>query len=261
MTREASVLQILSWNINGIRAAEKKGFSKWFIDTAPDILMLQETKTDADNVPASLRNLPGYQAYWNAAQKKGYSGVATLSKAEPLAVQYGFGNDTFDREGRVLITEHTDFTLFNIYFPNGKKNKQRLDYKMKFYDFFLDYIDRWRDDHGHVIIGGDVNTAHHEIDIARPGPNAKISGFLPIERAWMDKFESHGYVDTFRQFHKEPNRYTFWDQRTRARERNIGWRVDYVYVDKDFLPKVKDAFIMDDVKGSDHCPIGITIKP
>jgi exodeoxyribonuclease III len=252
-------MQILSWNINGIRAVDKKGFYPWLQHTQPDILLLQETKADADHLPNNLRQIPGYHTYWNPADRKGYSGVATLSKTEPLKVHTGFGIPEFDKEGRILITEHPDFTVFNIYFPNGKQNKQRLDYKLRFYDAFLTYIDNWRDTHDHVIIGGDVNTAHHDIDIARPGPNSKISGFLPIERQWMDTFESHGYTDTFRHFHKDPDHYTFWDQRTKARERNIGWRVDYIYVDNALLPKIKKAYIMPDVTGSDHCPIGIDL--
>jgi exodeoxyribonuclease-3 len=253
-------MNILSWNINGIRAVDKKGFHTWLLKTSPDILCLQETKADTDHLPNDLRDIPGYYAYWNPADRKGYSGVATLTRQKPLAIHTGFGIPEFDREGRILITEHPGFTLFNIYFPNGKKNKDRLDYKLRFYDAFLTYIDNWRDNHGHVIIGGDVNTAHTAIDIARPGPNSKISGFLPIERAWMDTFISHGYTDTFRAFHKEPDHYTFWDQRTQARERNIGWRVDYFFTDNALLPNIKKAYIMPETTGSDHCPIGIELS-
>lgn len=254
-------MQILSWNVNGIRAIDKHGFYPWLQQTSPDILCLQETKADADHLPNDLRDIPGYHAYWVAADRKGYSGVATLTKPQPTAVHTGFNIPEFDNEGRILITQYPAFTLFNIYFPNGKQNKQRLDYKMRFYDAFLTFIDTWRDTHGHVVIVGDVNTAHQEIDIARPGPNSKISGFLPIERHWMDTFENHGYTDTFRHFHKEPDHYTFWDRRTNARERNIGWRVDYIYVDTAFLPNIKNAYIMPDVMGSDHCPIGINLTP
>jgi len=253
-------MKILSWNINGIRAAEKKGFIQWLFKTSPDILLLQETKADPDDLPTSLQDIPGYHAYWNPAERKGYSGVATLCKKEPLAIQTGFGIDTFDTEGRILITEHPDFTLFNIYFPNGKQNTQRLHYKLQFYDAFLDYIDHWHADHGHVIIGGDFNTAHTDIDLARPGPNAKTSGFLPIERKWLDTFIAHGYTDTFRAYHKEPNHYTYWDQRTGARARNIGWRIDYFFTDTTFMPRLKNAFIIPDITGSDHCPIGIELK-
>lgn len=252
-------MEILSWNINGIRAAEKKGFRTWLLKTSPDILCLQETKTDLDELPASLRDLPGYHNIWNPAERKGYSGTATLSKQKPLAVHIGIGIKEFDHEGRILITQHPGFTLFNIYFPNGKQNKERLDYKMRFYDAFLDFIDNWRDTHGHVIIGGDFNTAHKEIDLARPGPNTKISGFLPIERQWIDTLISHGYTDTFRAFNTKPDNYTFWDQRTNARARNIGWRIDYFFVDIGLLPHVKKAYIMPETTGSDHCPIGITL--
>ncbi len=252
-------MHILSWNINGIRAAEKKGLGPWIQRTSPDILCLQETKTDQEHLPTSLRDLPGYHSFLSPAERKGYSGVATLCTHEPLAVQTGFGIDEFDTEGRILITEHPGFTLFNIYFPNGKKNKERLTYKMRFYDAFLGYIDAWRNEHGHVVIGGDFNTAHEEIDLARPKPNATVSGFLPEERAWISTFIKHGYTDTFRAFNKKSDQYTYWDQRTRARERNIGWRIDYFFVDTAFLPNVKNAYIMPAVTGSDHCPIGLEL--
>ena len=171
----------------------------------------------------------------------------------------GFGIEKFDNEGRTLITEFSSFTLFNIYFPNGKKNQERLDYKLDFYDTFLGYADNLKTDGKNIVVCGDFNTAHKEIDLARPKENEKISGFLPIERAWIDTFIDHGYVDTFRHFKEEPDQYTWWDLKTRARERNVGWRIDYFFVNKEFLPHVKKAFIMQDVMGSDHCPIGIEI--
>ncbi|MDH7507520.1 MAG: exodeoxyribonuclease III, partial [Candidatus Thermoplasmatota archaeon] len=166
----------------------------------------------------------------------------------------------FDKEGRILITKFPDFTLFNIYFPNGKQSKERLDYKLKFYDAFLDYADDLKNKKNNIVVCGDFNTAHKEIDLARPKENEKISGFLPIERAWIDKFIEHCYVDTFRYFNKQPNQYTWWDLKSRARERNVGWRIDYFFVNKEFMPFVKKAFIMQDILGSDHCPIGIEIK-
>lgn len=251
---------ILSWNVNGLRAAERHGFSSWLATASPDICCLQEIKATIDQLPETLRAIPGYHTAFSSAQKRGYSGVATLSQQQPLSVKTAFDN-VLDPEGRILITEHPGFTLFNIYFPNGKKNAERLAYKMAFYDHFLTYVDAWRATKDrHVVIGGDFNTAHHEIDLARPGPNSTISGFLPQEREWISTFIDHGYVDTFRHFHKEPGQYTFWDQKTRARERNVGWRVDYFFVDAGLLPKVRDAFIMPEVMGSDHCPIGLELS-
>ena len=253
-------MRILSWNINGIRAIDKKGFFNWFQKVHPHILCLQEIKAEKDQFPPHLKNTPEYHIYINPAERKGYSGVATYSKIPPTAVDMGFGIDIFDTEGRVLITEYQNFVLFNIYYPNGKQNQQRLDYKLKFYDTFLSYADNLKAEGKNIIVCGDFNTAHKPIDLARPKANETISGFLPVERAWIDTFIDHGYVDTFREFNKEPDQYTWWSMRTRARDRNIGWRIDYFFVNKEFLPQIQDAFILTDVMGSDHCPIGIEIK-
>jgi len=253
-------MKLLSWNVNGIRAADKKGLFNWFKKESPDILCLQEIKASPEQVPLHLRNTPGYHIFWNPAEHKGYSGVVTYTKTKPISVKTGFGIDKFDKEGRILITEYRLFTLFNIYFPNGKQGPERLDYKLKFYDTFLSYADNLKAKGKNIIVCGDFNTAHKEIDLARPKENEKISGFLPIERAWIDTFIDHGYVDTFRYFNKEPNQYTWWDMKTNARERNVGWRIDYFFVNKEFMPRVKKAFILQDVMGSDHCPVGIEIK-
>ena len=204
--------------------------------------------------------MPGYNVYWNSAERKGYSGVVTFTKEKPIDLKKGFGIEKFDIEGRILITEFQSFVLFNIYFPNGKKNQERLDYKLDFYDTFLAYTDNLKAEGKNIVVCGDFNTAHKEIDLARPKENEKISGFLPIERAWIDTFIDHGYVDTFRHFNKESNQYSWWDMKTRARERNIGWRIDYFFINKEFIPLVKKAFILQDVMGSDHCPIGIEIE-
>ena len=252
-------MKILSWNVNGIRAADKKGLLDYFRKESPDIFCLQEIKAMPEQIPPHLRNLPGYHIFWNSAERRGYSGVATFSKVKPTDVKMGFGIEKFDIEGRVLITEFPLFTLFNIYFPNGKKNKERLDYKLDFYDTFLAYADNLKADGKHIVVCGDFNTAHNEIDLARPKENEHVSGFLPVERAWIDTFVDHGYVDTFRHFNKEPDQYSWWDFKTRARERNVGWRIDYFFVSKDFLPFVKKSFILQDVYGSDHCPVGIEI--
>ena len=253
-------MKILSWNVNGIRAADKKGLFEWFKTISPDILCLQEIKALPEQVPPHLRNTPGYNIFFNSAERKGYSGVATFSKEKPIDVKKGFGIEKFDIEGRVLITEFPSFTLFNIYYPNGKKNQERLDYKLDFYDTFLGYADNLKAEGKNIVVCGDFNTAHKEIDLSRPKENSKISGFLPVERAWIDTFIDHRYVDTFRHFNKEPNQYSWWDMKSGARERNVGWRIDYFFVNKEFLPHVKKAFIMQDVMGSDHCPVGIELE-
>lgn len=253
-------LRLLSWNVNGIRAAYKKGFVEWFIKDNPDILCLQETKAHPEQLTDDLLNINGYKSYFSSSiVKKGYSGVAIYTKLEPIKVVHGFGIPKFDDEGRIIVAEYKDFILINIYYPNGKAREERLKYKMDFYDAFLDYADSLVKKGKKLVICGDVNTAHKEIDLARPKENSKISGFLPIEREWMDKFFSHGYVDTFRMFNDQPEQYTWWDQQSRARERNVGWRIDYFIVSDNFKKNVKNAFIMPDVMGSDHCPIGLEI--
>jgi exodeoxyribonuclease-3 len=253
-------MKLISWNVNGIRAADKKGLYDWFSKEKPDVLCLQEIKALPEQLPPHLKNTPDYNIYINSAERKGYSGVATYTKQKPVDVKNGFGIEKFDIEGRTLITEFDDFVLFNIYYPNGKKNQERLDYKMDFYDTFLGYADNLKAQGKNIVVCGDFNTAHKEIDLARPKENEKVSGFLPIERAWIDTFVDHGYIDTFRHFNKDPEQYSWWDMKTRARERNVGWRIDYFFVNKEFIKHVKNAFIMQDVYGSDHCPVGIEIE-
>ena len=253
-------MRIICWNVNGIRAADKKGLFEWFMHEKPDILCLQEIKALSEQFPPHLRNTPDYHVYISSAERKGYSGVATYTKLKPSVIETGFGIEKFDTEGRILIAEFPQFILFNIYFPNGKKNQERLDYKLDFYDTFLVYTDNLKAQGKNIVVCGDFNTAHKEIDLARPKENEKISGFLPIERAWIDTFIDHGYIDTFRQFNNNPEQYSWWDMKTRARDRNIGWRIDYFFVNKEFIKYVKKAFIMQDVMGSDHCPVGIDIE-
>jgi len=253
--------KILCWNVNGVRAVRGKGFLKWLSRDSPDILCLQETKARPEQLDKELREPRGYYAYWNyPKESKGYSGIATFTKKKPLRVQKGFGIEEFDTEGRTIITEYPEFTLLNVYFPNGKKDETRLKYKLDFYDAFLQFVKPLQERGEKLVICGDFNTAHKEIDLARPKENQHISGFLPIERAWIDKFIAHGFVDTFRQFSKEPNQYTWWDLKTRARERNIGWRIDYFFVTENLLRSVSKAFIMPEIAGSDHCPVGIILK-
>ena len=253
-------LRLLSWNVNGIRAAYKKGFLDWFKKEKPDILCIQETKAHPDQLTDDLKNVDGYQSYFSSAEKKGYSGVVTYSKINPLQFQHGIGIKKFDSEGRFVITDFKDFILFNIYFPNGKASKERLEYKMGFYDEFLKHCKKLLKKGKKIVVCGDVNTAHKEIDLARPKENSEVSGFLPEEREWIDKFLSAGFIDTFRMFNKEPENYTWWDQVTRARDRNVGWRIDYFYASENMKPNIKSATIHSSVMGSDHCPIELLLK-
>jgi len=252
-------MRVISWNVNGIRAVHKKGFLDWFASESPEILCIQETKAIQSQLPGELTSVPGYHSYFSAPDRKGYSGVALYTRQEPESVTYGFGIEKFDNEGRTIIADFGTFLLFDIYFPNGKRSDERLRYKMDFYDVFLDYIDDLKSKGRHIVVCGDVNTAHKEIDLARPKENSKISGFLPEERSWMDKFLEHGYVDTFRVSNQQPDNYSYWDQITRARDRNVGWRIDYCFVDQGFAGQVSNAFILPEVMGSDHCPVGIEI--
>lgn len=253
-------LTLYSWNVNGLRAAHAKGFLDWFLSRAPDILCVQETKAAEEQLPRELREVEEYHVYFSAAERKGYSGVALYSRPEPVSVKGGFGTPRLDSEGRTLVADYGDFVLFNIYFPNGKQSKERLRYKMEFYDAFLDHAEALRKKGKGVIACGDFNTAHKEIDLARPKENSKVSGFLPEERAWIDKFIERGYSDTFRMFNQEPGQYTWWDLKTRARERNIGWRIDYFFVSAELKDRVKAACILPEVMGSDHCPIGMKLS-
>jgi len=253
-------LRLLSWNVNGIRAAYKKGFLDWFKKEKPDILCIQETKAHPDQLTDDLKNVNGYQSYFSSAEKKGYSGVVTYSKLNPTKIQQGIGIKKFDSEGRFVVTDFKDFILFNIYFPNGKASKERLEYKMEFYDEFLKLCKKLLKQGKKIVVCGDVNTAHKEIDIARPKENSDISGFLPEEREWIDKFLAAGFIDTFRMFNKEPENYTWWDQVTRARDRNVGWRIDYFYASENLKPSIKSAVIHSSVMGSDHCPIELQLK-
>jgi len=253
-------MQLISWNVNGIRSAHRKGFMEWFQKQNPDIFCVQETKAQMDVLPHDLLNIQGYHSVFSSAEKKGYSGVAMYSKRKPVQINTGLGISRFDHEGRTIVADFGEFVLFNIYFPNGQKNEERLKYKMDFYDAFLSVVDALDKEGRNIIVCGDVNTAHREIDLAHPKENETTSGFLPIEREWIDKFLNHGWIDTFRMFHPEPENYTWWSMRTRARERNIGWRIDYFYVNERFHKNVKDAFILPEVEGSDHCPIGLDIS-
>ena len=252
---------LISWNVNGIRAVEKKGFVGWVEGCDADILCLQETKAHKEQLSDKLLDIDSYSSYWSSGERKGYSGVATYSKIIPDKYETGFGGDErFDCEGRILATFFGDIVLLNIYFPNGQKDDERLQYKLDFYDATLDFCEKLRKEGKSLIICGDYNTAHNEIDLARPKENVNISGFLRIERDWMDKFESFGYVDTFRELHPDTaEAYSWWSYRTAARSRNVGWRLDYFYITPELLPKLKRSEILSDVMGSDHCPVLIEL--
>jgi len=255
-----SRIKILSWNVNGLRAAYKKGFMDIFTTHQPDILCLQETKAQEDQLPSSLRHVDGYKAYFSSAEKKGYSGVALYTRQKPTEISHEVGIEKFDTEGRILTSDYGDFMLFNVYFPNGKASRERLEFKMEFYDMFLERLDALKAQGKKLIICGDVNTAHKEIDLARPKENEKVSGFLPQERAWIDKLIDHGYLDTLRMFNDQPGKYTWWDMKTKARERNVGWRIDYFFASDNLKDNIKSSFILSEIMGSDHCPIGIELE-
>ncbi len=253
-------VKILSWNVNGIRAVQKKGFLDWLAEEAPDILCVQETKARPDQLEAVLLKPAGYSAYWNSAERKGYSGVAIFTKIKPVRVQSGFGVTRFDSEGRVLLVEYAEFVLLNIYFPNGKQGKERLRFKLDFYEETLKFVGHLKSQGKRVIISGDYNTAHKPIDLARPRENEKVSGFLPEERAWIDKWVERGQVDIFREFCGLSDQYTWWDFKTGARARNVGWRIDYHFVTRDLVRFARDAKILASVTGSDHAPVSLELK-
>jgi exodeoxyribonuclease-3 len=253
---------IISWNVNGLRAIHRKGAFERLLAEQADIICLQETKSNPDQLPEDLRNPSGYQSYFHfPTLKKGYSGVAIYSKDTPLRVQNDLGIEEMDQEGRVIMAEYKDFVLINCYFPNGGGAPERLKYKLEFYDHFLKFVEKLKKSNPNIIFCGDVNVAHTEIDLARPKENETHVGFLPVERAWMDKLVSHGWTDIFRHFSPtKEGAYTYWDMKTYARERNVGWRIDYFFTTPDMLKKVESIEILDEILGSDHCPIKITLK-
>jgi exodeoxyribonuclease-3 len=258
---EDSRVRLYSFNVNGVRAAAKKGLLDWLDDVQPDVLCLQETKADPAALPDDLVHPRGYHGHWAAAEKKGYSGVATLCRTPPSSWRAGLGIQRFDSEGRVVVTDMGDFDLYNVYFPNGRSGAERLGYKMAFYAAFLDHINERVRAGRPVIFCGDVNTAHREIDLARPKENRKTSGFMPEECAALDQWLEHGWVDTFRHFYPEVTEaYSWWDQRMNARARNVGWRIDYFFVPNTLLDRVQDAGICPEVMGSDHCPIWLELR-
>jgi len=255
-------MRIISWNVNGYRAAWKKGFTDWLSADGADVVGIQETKAWPEQLTAEQLEPLGYKSAFAQAERKGYSGVATFSRVEPDRVQIGFGDPQWDTEGRVVITEHLGgkLVLANIYFPNGQRDRARLQYKLDFYEKTREYFTELANAGRHVIVCGDYNTAHKEIDLARPKENEKTSGFLPEERAWLDRWTDSGFVDIFRTLYPERSEaYTWWDVITRARERNVGWRIDYHFISASLVPAVSAAEIHPEVLGSDHCPISIEL--
>lgn len=255
----AKDIKIISWNVAGLRAIWKKDFPNWFKKESPDILCLQETKVMPDQIDDEVKKFNGYWSEFYAAERKGYSGVAVYSKKPPLSSRAGFGNPYYDNEGRVIQTDFPEFTLYNVYFPNGGRGPERVKYKLDFYDELFFRVEKQRRKQKNIIVCGDYNTAHKEIDLARPKENQTHTGFLPEERAWIDTVVNLGYVDVFREYNQEPGQYTYWDNVTFARERNVGWRIDYFFVSKELRPFVKDAKIHMDIMGSDHCPIELNL--
>lgn len=252
-------LKLISWNVNGVRAVEKKGFIDLLTELDGDVISIQETKAQPDQLSESLKNIDGYTSYWHSAERKGYSGVAFYTRVEPETVLYGIGDPEFDSEGRVLTLEFQTFYLVNIYFPNSGDNLKRLDYKLRFNEALLHFAGDLRKKKA-VILCGDYNVAHKEIDLKNPKANVKNAGFTPEERAWMDSFIEAGFIDTFRMFNQEPDQYTWWSYRFNARAKNVGWRIDYFCVNEEAAPRVKSAGILKDILGSDHCPVELVYQ-
>ena len=254
-------VKLVSWNVNGIRAVSKKeDFWSWFENTDADIINFQEVRATAEQVPEKLLKVEGFHKSINVAERKGYSGVGTLSKIEPVKITKGLGVDELDREGRVLEIEYEDFILFNIYFPNSGKDGVRLDFKIEFCETLLKRLKTLKEEGKNIVITGDYNIAHHPIDVYNPKNCEGKSGYLPEEREWLDKLEDAGFVDTFRMFDEGEGNFTWWSYRFKARERNSGWRLDYFYVNEEMKNNVKSAEILADIYGSDHCPVTLEIE-
>jgi exodeoxyribonuclease-3 len=254
--------RLFSWNVNGIRACGRKGFLDWLTTAKPDVLGLQETRALPEQLEEGLRQPDGYHVHYHPAEKKGYSGVALYSRIEPQSVILGgLSEPRFDDEGRLIIADYGDFLFYTGYFPNGGNDLSRVPYKLDFSEAVLQHAEAQRRAGRSIVICGDVNTAHEEIDLANPKSNKKNTGFLPEEREWVGRFIDHGYVDIFRKTHPdEGSHYTWWSNRKGVRERNVGWRIDYFFISPDLEEKIVAARIHSDVMGSDHCPIELELK-
>ena len=262
MTGQRSI-KIVSWNVNGLRAVLKKDFLQSFQKMQADIVAVQETKLQQNQVTDEMASVSGFEVFFShALVKKGYSGVATYTRLTPQTVRYGMNIKRFDDEGRIIEMDFGDFVFFNVYFPNGQMSEERLQFKLDFYENFFNYTDEYKKQGRSLIITGDYNTAHNEIDLKNPKPNENTSGFLRIERDWLDRITENGYTDTFRYFHPDTVEYSWWTYRFKARDRNVGWRIDYFFVTKDIIDKgwIREAFIDNSIYGSDHCPIGLVLE-
>jgi exodeoxyribonuclease-3 len=260
MTRR---LKLVSWNVNGLNAAMQKGFVDAIGRLDADLVAVQETKLQEEKLTAQMRTIDDYRSYWSfCSVKKGYSGTAVYTRLAPLRVGRGIGRPEFDDEGRIVEMDFGDFVFFNVYFPNGQTGDDRLAYKLRFYDAFFAYCDDLRRQGRPLVVCGDYNTAHNPIDLKNPKENERTSGFLPIERDWLDRIVAAGYVDTFRHLYPDTVKYSWWTYRFKARERNVGWRIDYFFVTREVIDRgwLREAFIDNDVFGSDHCPVGLVLE-
>jgi len=253
-------VKITTWNVNGYRAILRKKALKWVPEVNPDVLGLQEIKLQMDQISEKEATLDGYKSQWNPAERKGYSGTAIFYKEEPLEIERGIGIAKFDSEGRVLRVRYPDFYLYNIYFPNGGQENARVPFKLEFYEELLKICDKLHQNGENIIITGDFNTAHNEIDLANPKQNEKNTGFLPEEREWIDQYLEHGFKDAYRELYPEEEKYTWWTYRFNSRERDVGWRLDYYLVSDALMERVEDVVIHSDIMGSDHCPVSLILR-
>ena len=253
-------MKLLSYNVNGIRAAINKGFIDWLDSTQADVICLQETKANEDQVDVSEIKEMGYDCFWFSAQKKGYSGVAIFTKSKPNHIEYGLGVEKYDNEGRAIRVDFDTFSILNVYMPSGTSGEERQNYKYDWLDDFYDYVQELKKSIPNLLICGDYNICHQAIDIHNPVSNKNSSGFLPPERDWMEKLFTTGFIDTFRHFNTEPHNYTWWSYRARAREKNLGWRIDYWAATNELKDRLIRSTILSEAKHSDHCPILVEIE-
>jgi exodeoxyribonuclease-3 len=253
-------MKIITWNVNGFRAALRKQALDWAWEQKPDVLCLQEIKVRPEQLKEEFRTFSGYDVIWNPADQLGYSGVATFLRSPSLELQLGMDSPLFDREGRIISTLHPGFRLFNVYFPSGQRGRERVDYKLDFYAHLLAVCDRFHAIGENLVVTGDFNTAHMPIDLKNPRQNVNTSGFMPEERAWVQKFLDHGFVDAYRHLYPSRVQYTWWTYRLSARERGVGWRLDYFLISERLMPRVRDVVIHEEIMGSDHCPVELTLE-
>lgn len=254
-------MKLISWNVNGIRACYKKGALDTILSQKADIIGIQETKSTPDQLVEAITAPPGYFSYFDSSkERKGYSGVAVYTKTKPEKVEHGLGEEEYDLEGRCLTLHYKDFAFVTAYFPNGGRDEDHFQFKLRYYEKFLKHVKRLESEYEKVVFCGDLNVAHNEIDLARPKENSKQIGFLPVERAWVDRVQEAGFIDTFRALHPETIKYSWWDQKTSSRERNVGWRIDYFFVNETLFPSVKKSDVMVDIVGSDHAPVMLDIE-